>query len=82
MKFEKFGGKICLNISSKTDKESSSRDDIAFLSEIITNSRCWQEIVCRELVKLVANLEHIINFVGVQRISIHHQLGRSCDIIH
>jgi len=39
IKFEKFGGNICLNISSKTDKECSSCDDIAFLSEIITNSR-------------------------------------------
>jgi len=45
MKFEKFGGKICLNMNFKTDKEDRSCDDIAFLSEIITNSRYWQVIV-------------------------------------
>jgi hypothetical protein len=32
-----------LNMEPKTDKERSSRDDITFLSEIITNSRYWQE---------------------------------------
>jgi len=42
IKFKKFGGKICLNMNSKTDKESRSCDDIAFLSEIITNYRYWQ----------------------------------------
>jgi hypothetical protein len=67
-----FDGKICLNMNSKTDKENRSCDDIAFLSEIIANLIFWQEIVCQELVKLGANLEHIINFAGVQGISIHH----------
>ena len=31
-------------MNSKTDKENRSYDDIAFLSEIIANSRFWQEI--------------------------------------
>ena len=39
LKRDKIGGKICLNISSKTDKESSRCDDTAFLSELIANSR-------------------------------------------
>jgi len=30
-------------MNCKTDKESRSCDDIAFLSEIITNYRYWQD---------------------------------------
>ena len=39
-----FKAKICLNMNSKTDKEDRSCDDIAFLSEIITNSKYRHEI--------------------------------------
>jgi hypothetical protein len=56
-----FEVKKWLNMESKTDKESRSCDDITFLSEIITNSRYWQEIFRREYVKFRANFEHIIN---------------------
>jgi len=37
-----FGVKKWLNMEPKTDKENRSCDDIAFLSEIIANSRYWQ----------------------------------------
>jgi hypothetical protein len=36
-----FEVKISLNMTSKTDKEDRSCDDIAFLSEIIVNFRFW-----------------------------------------
>ena len=61
-----FEFKKWLNMEPKTDKERRSCDDITFLSEIITNSRYWQEIVRRESVKFGANLEHIINFAGLR----------------
>jgi hypothetical protein len=41
-KFEKFSGKICLNINSRTDKEFYKRGDIVLLAEIITNLRYWR----------------------------------------
>jgi len=51
-----------LKIDSKTDKEDRSCDDIAFLSEIISDFRFWQEIVRWVSAKFGADLEHIINF--------------------
>jgi hypothetical protein len=38
-----FEFKKWLNMEPKTDKENRSCDDIAFLSEIIANSRYWQD---------------------------------------
>jgi hypothetical protein len=35
--------KICLNMNSKTDKDDRSCDDLAFLSEIISDFRFWQD---------------------------------------
>jgi hypothetical protein len=66
-----FEFKKWLNMEPKTDKERRSCDDIVFLSEIITNSIYWQEIVRRTPVNFGANFEHIINFTEVQRISIY-----------
>ena len=43
--YEIFKVKLCLNISSKTDKENRSCDDMAFLSEIIVNFRFWQGVI-------------------------------------
>jgi hypothetical protein len=40
-----FEFKKWLNMEPKTDKERRSCDDITFLSEIITNSRYWQDIL-------------------------------------
>jgi hypothetical protein len=37
-----FEVKICLNMNFKTDKENRGCDDIAFLSEIISDYRFWQ----------------------------------------
>ena len=45
---------------------------MSYISEIFSNSRYWQEIVCRESVKVGANLEHIFNIVGVKSISMYH----------
>ncbi|CAB1083958.1 hypothetical protein D1AOALGA4SA_11492 [Olavius algarvensis Delta 1 endosymbiont] len=66
-----------MNISSKTDTKYSEGGDITLLSGIITKSIYWQEIVRRESVKCGADLEHIINLVGVQRISIYHKLKQT-----
>ena len=52
-------------MNSKTDKESRSCDDIAFLSEIITNSRYWQVICNWNSVKFAADFEHILNFAEI-----------------
>jgi len=38
-----FKTKIFLNMISETDKENKSCDDIAFLSEIISYFRFWQD---------------------------------------
>jgi len=51
-----FEFKKWLNMELKTDKERRSCDDITFLSEIITNSRSWQEItglVVEEFVPII-----------------------------
>ena len=56
-------------MNSKTDKESRSCDDIAFLSEIIANFIFWQEINRQDLVKFWVDLEHIITFAGFWIIS-------------
>jgi hypothetical protein len=58
-----FEVKKWLNMNSKQDKEYGMGDDITLLSEIINNSRYWQEIVRKESAKLGVNLEHIFNFV-------------------
>jgi len=50
-----------LNMNSKTDKKSGSCDDIAFLSEIITNSKYWQ-ICSRNSDKLGAAFRAYHNF--------------------
>jgi len=42
-------------MNSKPDKECEKRGDIVSLSEIITNSMYYQEIVRREFVKFWAN---------------------------
>jgi len=41
-------------MNSKPDNKSVNRDDIILLSEIIMNSRYWQEIVRGESVKFKA----------------------------
>jgi len=66
-------------MNSKTDKEDRSCDDIAFLSEIIVNSRYWQVICNRSPAKFEANLEHIINIAGFQIISIYRRFGNGLD---
>ena len=53
----------------KPDKESENRDDIIFLSEIITNFMCWQ-IWNQRFGKFRADREHIFNFAEVKRINI------------
>jgi hypothetical protein len=58
-------------MNSKPDKEWEERGDIFLLSEIITDSIYWQEIVRWHSVKFEANLEHIINFAGLRIISIY-----------
>jgi hypothetical protein len=58
-------------MNSKTDKEGKSCDDIAFLSEIISDFRFWQVICNRNSVKFGADFEHILNFAGVYIISIY-----------
>jgi hypothetical protein len=63
-----------LNIDSKTDKEDRSCDDIAFLSEIISDFRFWQEIVRWVSAKFGADLEHIINFIGFSILSMYANL--------
>ena len=60
-----FKAKICLNMNSKTDKETRSYNYIAFLSEIIANFRFWQVICNRNSVKFEADFEHMLNFAGV-----------------
>ena len=45
------------------------------LHEIFSNFIYWQDIVRRESVKLGENLEDIINFAEVQRISINRNPG-------
>jgi hypothetical protein len=43
--FSKFLGKKGLNMNSKPDNKCGNLDDIILLSEIITNSRYWQESI-------------------------------------
>jgi hypothetical protein len=52
-------------MNSKQDKEYGRGDDITLLSEIIKDSRYWQEIVRGESIKFGAKLGDIINIAEV-----------------
>ena len=67
-------------MNSKQDKEYGRGDDITLLSEIIKNSRYWQEIYRHGYVKFKVNLEHIINFAGFRIISIYPKPCHTWDI--
>jgi hypothetical protein len=60
-----FEVKKWLNMNSKQDKEYGRGDDITLLSEIIKDSRYWQEIVRGESIKFGAKLGDIINIAEV-----------------
>jgi hypothetical protein len=65
-----FEFKKWLNMEPKTDKENRGCDDIAFLSEIIANSRYWQETCSRRSVKLGLIFEHIITLTELPILNI------------
>jgi len=50
-----FEVKKWLNMNSKQDKEYGRGDDITLLSEIIKNSRYWQEIFTHHNHKMASN---------------------------